>query len=388
MVDAGGEKEAISTADGTRRRGGMTSPQDGTRDRPPAASHSIARDIIVGALVFVAAFCLAAALDLNELWLDFAERHEAYEIDELPIGLTIFFAVAIWVVVRRLNQLKVTSQWLAMEIVRRKKAEAEAVAASRAKSDFLAMMSHELRTPLNAVNGFSEVMLHELFGPIGHAKYKEYANDIHRSGSRLLAIINTILDLSKIEAGKMELRQSEIWLADLVEDAIRELSLQASIGGIRIEQAESDPSTVVICDRGLILQSAVNLLSNAVKFTEEGGVITTGITCDADGNARVSVSDTGIGMTPDQIPIALQDFGQIENVLTRKYAGTGLGLPVTRRIMQEHGGDLEIVSHPGKGTTVTLVFPKARVITCEHVLTEIRQPAEDAQREEVEKTAA
>lgn len=378
----------MPAGNGTPRPGGETLRHGEAHDRPPAAIPSIIRDVAIGIVMFVAAVGLASATDLNEIWMDFAEEHEDYEIDELPMGLSIFFAGAIWMIVRRLKQLQVVSRWLASEIVRRKKAEADAVAANQAKSDFLAMMSHELRTPLNAVNGFSEVMRHELYGPIGHAKYKEYADDIHRSGNRLLAIINTILDLSKIEAGKMELRQSEIWLSDLVEDAIRELSMQASVEGIRFERAEGTSNTVVIGDRGLILQAAANLLSNAVKFTEAGGVITTGIHCDDDGKVRISVSDTGIGMAPDQIPIALQEFGQIESGMTRKYAGTGLGLPLTRRIMLEHGGDLEIASRPGEGTTATLVFPKRRVITSEQVLTELQAADSGSGLPDTSRTAA
>ncbi len=378
----------MSAGNGTPRPGGKASHHGDADDRQPTAVPSIIRDVAIWVVMFVAAFGLASALDLNEVWMDFAEQHEDYEIDELPMGLSIFFAGAIWMIVRRLKQLQTASRWLATEIVRRKKAEAEAVAANHAKSDFLAMMSHELRTPLNAVNGFSEVMRHELYGPIGNAKYKEYADDIHRSGNRLLAIINTILDLSKIEAGKMELRQSEIWLSDLVEAAIRELSMQASIEGIRFEWTEGTYNTVVIGDRGLILQAVANLLSNAVKFTEAGGVITTRIHSDGDGKVRIAVSDTGIGMAPDQIPIALQEFGQIESGMTRRYAGTGLGLPLTRRIMLEHGGDLEIASRLGEGTTATLVFPKARVITSEHVLTELQAADAASELPDVSRTAA
>ncbi len=337
----------------------------------PSGKATIYRDIVLGIVICAAAILFAASLDLNEQWVEFTERHEHLELDELPVGLTIFFVIAIWHVLRRLQQLRATSERLEAEIAEREvvegaliQATADAIAANRAKSDFLAMMSHELRTPLNAINGFSEIMQHEVFGPAGHPKYREYAGDIHRSGTRLLAIINTILDLSKIEAGKMDLDETEFSLHELMQNAQRELSAQASLEGIRLEAVQGACDVLVTGDHGLIVQAAANLLSNAVKFTHEGGSITTAIRCYGDGRVGVSVSDTGIGMTADEIPLALQEFEQIEGTLTRKYAGTGLGLPLSRRIMQEHGGDLEISSQPDVGTTATLVFPGARVRTC------------------------
>ncbi len=339
--------------------------------KPPVARATVYRDVVLGIILCAASVLVAASLDLNELWLEFAERHERWELDELPVGLTIFILIAIGHGLRRLRQLKATSERLASEIAEREavegaliRATADAIAANRAKSDFLAMMSHELRTPLNAINGFSEIMQHEVYGPAGHPKYREYAGDIHRSGTRLLAIINTILDLSKIEAGKMDLHETEFSLRDLMQDAQRELFAQASLEGIQLQAAERSCDVLVVGDHGLITQAAANLLSNAVKFTHEGGCITTEIRCYGDGRVGVSVGDTGIGMAADEIPVALSEFEQIESTLTRRYAGTGLGLPLARRIMREHGGDLEIASRPGVGTTATLVFPGARVAAC------------------------
>jgi len=234
--------------------------------------------------------------------------------------------------------------------------------ANRSKSEFLANMSHELRTPLNAIIGFSEIIKNQMFGPVGQPQYIEYACDIYDSGQLLLSLINDILDMSKIEAGKRELAESEMEIADIVQSVVRLVSVRAKAGRVRLNIFVSRDLPRVRVEEKAMKQILTNLMTNAIKFTPEGGTVTLSAQLAERGNMAIVVEDTGIGMSPEDIPIALTPFGQIENVMSRKNQGTGLGLPLTKALVELHGGELKLESQPGKGTVVTVLIPAFRVI--------------------------
>jgi PAS domain S-box-containing protein len=233
--------------------------------------------------------------------------------------------------------------------------------ANRTKTEFLANMSHELRTPLNAILGFSEVIKDEMFGPAG-AKYAEYARDIHRSGSHLLEIINDILDLSKLEAGKLDLHESDVNVARLTEGCLLLVRNKAAEGDVTLIDDIPDALPLLRADERAVKQVMLNFLSNAVKFTPEGGRAKIAARLTAEGFS-ISVIDTGIGMTPEQIKVALSAFGQVDSKLARKHEGTGLGLPICRSLLELHGGSLTVTSRPNVGTTMTALFPLSRVVS-------------------------
>ncbi len=232
-----------------------------------------------------------------------------------------------------------------------------AESANRAKSQFLANMSHELRTPLNAIIGFSEVISSALFGPLD-ARYRDYAQDIHGSGHHLLRIINDLLDLSKVEAGRLELHDVPVRIDTLFETCRRMVSDRAAAAGIDLDFRTGD--LVVNVDELRLEQVLLNLVSNAVKFTPTGGRICVSASLALSGETMISVADTGIGMAAEDIPRALQPFGQIDNSLARPHGGTGLGLPLAQRLVELHGGTMTLDSELGKGTTVTIVLPPER----------------------------
>ncbi|MFN3399619.1 MAG: sensor histidine kinase [Ferrovibrio sp.] len=240
-------------------------------------------------------------------------------------------------------------------------AKRSAEEANRAKSEFLANMSHELRTPLNAIIGFSSIIRSEMLGKVNIPRYREYAGDIHASGEHLLAIINDILDLSKVEAGKYELAEQDFDADEIMTAALRLVREKTERSDIELRIVPPTGIVQLSADRRALLQVLINLLANALKFTETGRIVLSGELTD-DGGFVYRVADTGIGMTPAQIKIALQPFGQIQNALTRAQSGTGLGLPLSDRMVRLHGGRLEIQSAPGKGTTVSIHLPGARVI--------------------------
>jgi signal transduction histidine kinase len=223
-------------------------------------------------------------------------------------------------------------------------------------------MSHELRTPLNAIIGFSEIIEKEMFGPIGSPRYTEYANDIHESGTHLLNLINDILDVSKAEAGKIELQESQILLADLVDASLRLILPRARESAVALTEPHVDHLPPVRADERRLKQVLINLLSNAVKFTPSGGRVSLEARLEPGRGLAIRVRDTGIGMAPEDIPRALEPFGQIDSRLARKYEGTGLGLPLSKALVELHGGKLEIESEQGMGTTVTVLLPPERIV--------------------------
>ena len=233
--------------------------------------------------------------------------------------------------------------------------------ANRAKSEFLASMSHELRTPLNAIIGFSEVIRDSIFGPIGVQRYAEYAKDINESGQHLLQIINDLLDLTKLEAGKFELHESNVLPGLVIESCLRLVKTRAEHGGVTLVPAVPADLPVVCGDARLLKQLMINLLSNAVKFTPRGGRVEAGARLLGSGGMALYVVDTGIGMTAAEVEIALTPFGQVDGVLSRKHQGTGLGLPLARSLAELHGGTLTVDSRPGEGTEVTVTLPAERV---------------------------
>jgi two-component system cell cycle sensor histidine kinase PleC len=237
----------------------------------------------------------------------------------------------------------------------------EAISADRSKSEFLAAMSHELRTPLNAIIGFSEMMKIESLGPVGSPKYRGYASDIYQAGSHLLALINDILDLSKVESGADELHEDTIFVPDLVESVAQLVRHRALNGQVRLELEVRDDLPVLVADERKLKQILVNLMSNAVKFTEADGTVTLKAWCRPESGFVFQVIDTGIGMAPEDIPKALSQFGQIDSDLNRKYEGTGLGLPLAKSLIELHGGYLDLQSAVGKGTTVTVRIPASRI---------------------------
>jgi len=254
-------------------------------------------------------------------------------------------------------------------ITRRKEAEMalrsakeQADLANRAKSEFLANMSHELRTPLNAIIGFSEIIKDEMFGPVGRADYVEYSKDIHASGTHLLELINDILDVSKIEAGKKEINESLFDFGNVGAAALRLVKPRADAGKITLI-SDIPPNLPQIFGEELSIKQAVlNLLSNAVKFTPEGGSVTISARVESDGRLKVSTTDTGIGIKEEDIAKVLVPFGQVDSALARRYAGTGLGLTLVISLVELHGGEFKLESEFGKGTRASFWLPAERVV--------------------------
>ena len=299
-------------------------------------------------------------------WLQISERRTAE-------GGVVMTAADITVIkrddeARRRNEAELTetvqslkrSEAQAAELAGKYEAEKiRAEGANKAKSEFLANMSHELRTPLNAINGFSEIMVGEMFGAMGDKRYKEYAQDILSSGQHLLALINDILDMSKIEAGKMNLRFEPMQLSDVVEDCVRLMRNRADAGGLSLE-FDLPVLPEIEADYRAIKQVILNLLSNALKFTPAGGQVRVGAEMRRDGaeeRVRLVVRDTGIGISPEDLDRLARPFEQIENQHSKTQQGTGLGLALTKSLVELHHGLLELASEPGVGTTASVTLP-------------------------------
>jgi signal transduction histidine kinase len=258
-------------------------------------------------------------------------------------------------------QLETTKRELEATAQNLTRALEAAAASSQAKSQFLATMSHELRTPLNAVIGFSQLLDREIFGPLGDARYRDYVRTISESGTHLLNLINDVLDFSKSEAGRLELHEDEFDLGEATVHVLRIVSGQAQTAQVALAFEPTVDAWRIRADQKRVKQVLLNLLSNAIKFTPAGGKVAVKI-YERGGMTALDVADTGIGIAAEDVPIALERFGQVDRERARKHEGTGLGLPLSKRLMELHGGGLELQSTPGIGTTVTILFPEERRI--------------------------
>jgi signal transduction histidine kinase len=262
----------------------------------------------------------------------------------------------------------VRRNFITAEALREEKGRAETLldrarAGSRAKSEFLAVMSHELRTPLNAIIGFSDMMRQQIFGPIGSQRYVAYAEDIRKSGEHLLGIIDGILDLSMAESGTLSLRSEPVDLLAVLDEVTARLREQARGKGVRLRFDCELPELRVMADPRLLRQVGLNLVSNAVKFTQTGGAVTIGVRVEETGEALLSIADSGIGIAAADLDRLEEPFVQAESAFARGHGGMGLGLPLTKKIMELHGGGLDIASELGVGTRVVARFPAARVLS-------------------------
>jgi signal transduction histidine kinase len=241
------------------------------------------------------------------------------------------------------------------------RARLDAETASRVKSEFLANMSHELRTPLNAIIGFSEVLRDALIGPVDR-RHREYAKDIHDSGRHLLRVINDVLDLSKVEVGRLELCEEPVNIEAVLYECRLLIAEPARKAEVQVIVDTPRDLPLVLGDALRLKQIVLNLVSNAVKFTRAGGRVVVVASTQPDGGIAIAVTDTGIGMNPNEIPKALEPFRQLDSSFARRFEGTGLGLPLAKRLTELHGGTLGIDSAVGFGTTVTLALPPERSV--------------------------
>jgi signal transduction histidine kinase len=272
------------------------------------------------------------------------------------IALMIRSLIGAWIGIFLFYQLR-WREAAEAELVRTREA---AEKATRAKSTFLANMSHELRTPLNAIIGFSEAIKLGMFGPLSN-RYREYGGHVFKSGTHLLQLVDDVLDVSKLEAGRLELDEAQVDLRTVIRSAIDLVQGLAEKAGVTLCEDISRGLPLVYGDARRLQQAVLNLVSNAVKFTRQEGKVRVSAT-ETDAGIIIKVSDTGIGMTADQIPVALQPFRQVTSRFRSKLNGTGLGLPIAKDLVELHGGTLKIASQVDVGTTVTICLPAARIL--------------------------
>jgi len=241
-------------------------------------------------------------------------------------------------------------------------AKRAAETANSHKSDFLARVSHEIRTPLNAIIGFSEMMVEERFGPIGSPRYLEYAHDIGNSGKHVLDIVNDLLDISKIEAGQVSMEFVSVSLNDHLAESVALLQPMANSQRVIIRTSLSASVPEVVADQRSIKQIALNLLSNAIRYTPSGGQIVVSTSYEPSGNVVIRIRDTGIGMNRKELEQAMKPFGQVGTGPRQRGDGTGLGLPLTKAMVEANRAQFDIVSAPGEGTLVSISFPPQRVL--------------------------
>jgi len=277
---------------------------------------------------------------------------------EFVFTSTFFAAIAL--IVPALLVLKSGKHRSVMEN-RLHEALANSEKASRAKSDFLSGMSHELRTPLNAIIGFSSILESETLGPLGE-KPKEYAGDIRRSGEHLLELINDILDATAVEAGAIGLDEGQVNVGDVIDEGISMLRIRAAEGKVHLIRQVEGALPLLFADKRRLKQVLINLLTNAIKFTPAGGKVSLMASLDGQGAYVFKVTDTGIGLDEEEKAVALTKFGQVKGDLVTAHEGTGLGLPLSQALIEQHGGTLTIDSEKTVGTTVTVRFPAERTV--------------------------
>ncbi|MGB0683707.1 MAG: sensor histidine kinase [Magnetovibrionaceae bacterium] len=336
----------------------------------PGDSGLATDDLIVGETGYYRAFPLPLTGPRGTpvaqllVFLDVTEEQEAFYADSLAIvgivgllggALLLFF----WILLG-----KVTNALIDGAEALSRQAES-AKTANQAKSEFLAHMSHELRTPLNAILGFSEIIQAQVFGPVGNQRYLDYVSDIHSSGTHLLALINDLLDLSRIEAGKFVLQEDQVDLSSIISECTHLMKPKADEGSLRLSVDLEENLPNLLGDERRLRQVLLNLLGNAVKFTPEGGEISVKAGFDNHFGFNVEVSDTGHGIAPEDLERVLSPFDQARQVFIREHDGVGLGLPLTKGLIEMHGGDLKLTSEVGVGTTVRLNLPTERKLMAE-----------------------
>ena len=292
-----------------------------------------------------------------------------YALASMAVGVHVYFiflAKGLYSTALAMLEFRAQKDILISELAEAKaisdEARRRAEAANKAKSRFLATMSHELRTPLNAILGFSEVMNKEIMGPLNNAVYRDYTKNIHSSGAHLLNLINEILDLSRIEAGKYELNESAINICDILDDCQSLLKLRAESKGLELIEDYGADLPQFWADERAIRQVALNLMSNAIKFTPRGGTVTLSARLASDGGLKIQVTDTGPGIPADELPKVMQAFGQRSLAHQTAEGGTGLGLPIVKSLVELHGGTFELRSELRQGTEATVSLPKKRIM--------------------------
>jgi signal transduction histidine kinase len=310
---------------------------------------------VAGRLVLVAAFLLGVVLAA----LAGVIGRGPSDPYILAMALVVPYVLVLALVASRFGTALAAADRLRLQLLAAKDA---ALDASRAKSEFIANMSHELRTPLNAIIGFSEIIKDQVLGPVGNAKYGDYATDIHRSGTHLLAIINDILDLARVESGKAAPNDDEVRLQAVITFIATLMQEGAERAGVTLDLRLPAELPLLRADERAVKQMLLNLISNAIKFTPIGGTVTVEVRRDVNGDVLLIVSDTGIGISAADLPRVMEPFGQVEGSLARRHQGTGLGLPLTRSMARQHGGELELTSTVGVGTRAVVRLPAERVM--------------------------
>ncbi len=312
---------------------------------------------IVISLMIFAAYQLAAAI-INPIPSTILFSNDFFLLSSTVVGmLSSYF-----------QELHIRRTYVGQKIIEAKNETAnmllmEAEKANRSKSEFLANMSHELRTPLNAIIGFSDILGKELFGPLGDTRYTDYVGDIHKSGRHLLAVINDILDLAKAESGKLSLEDRDVDLGSCLYDCVRMCRVRAETRGVDVVPQCPEEPVMAIVDERLISQVVINLLSNAIKFTPEGGRVGVSLRADSRDGILIEVSDTGIGISAENIDRVMRPFEQVESSFARVHDGTGLGLPLSQKLTQLHGGLLTLESELGQGTIARVHLPASRLLS-------------------------
>ncbi len=301
-----------------------------------------------------------AILPLKRMGTRLAEFHDG--VFDRVISLPPFTPLELRDLETSVNQLGELMAQKEQYNIEREAAHAAAVAANRTKSEFLANVSHDLRTPLNAIIGFSDTMRMGIFGSIENPRYRDYVEYINNSGVHLLSIINDILDISKIQSGKMSLEESKVDLLQTIEASLVLLYARAREGGVRIVKKLPARLPFISADERKLKQILLNLVTNSVKYTPFGGSVTISASVNRDLGVLVTVADTGIGIAADQIRTALEPFAQIENAYTRRETGTGLGLPIAKALTELHGGTFELTSEVGVGTVIHFSLPASRLL--------------------------